>query len=486
MKKIFNTKTILIGIFLLTLAFRLYFAFQTNNFSSDDAYFHLRHANYIKENIAPMFYDELSYGGRYSLYPPLFHYFVLLIMYIPFALKIIPEVLLASLVFIIFLLSKRITNDDNSSLFAASISAFVPLFIGYTVNQLSIYSVVLPITFYMFYCFMRLEEEKYLNRFIFLSFVLPLLHPTAFLFMLAMLLYVMLASAEDIKLSKIKREAIIFSSFLILFIGFIIYKRAFLTYGLDIIFGNIPFSLFSEYFRDISLLEIFYYTGIIPLFFGGAAMFYNVFREKNDNVFLLGSFMLIDLLLLVTGLIDINVGLMLIGLTTSVLSAVAVSKFFKYIKLTKFSKFTWSFFILRAILIVLLLIFPSFVAAKTVVSSTPTDDDINALGFLRDNLEDVTILGNAYEGNMINAIAGKKNVMDNFYLLAPNPEQRLNDINVIYNTGSNAIASELLQYNKIGYVFLSTKTKRLYNITDLKYKNEICFKEFGKGYKVLC
>lgn len=485
MKKIFSTKTILVGIFLITLAFRLYFIFQTNNFSSDDAYFHLRHAEYIKENVAPMFYDDLSYGGRSVLYPPLFHYLVLLMMYV-LALKILPEILLSSLVFIVFLLSKRITNDDSSSLFAASISAFVPLYIGYTINQISIYSIVLPIIFYMFYCLMRIEEKKYLNIFILLSFVLPLLHPIAFLFMLSILLYVMLAGAEDIKLSKLKKEAIIFSSFLILLISFIIYKKAFLTYGLDIIFGNIPFSLFSIYFRDISLLEIFYYTGIIPLFFGGIAIFYNTFREKNDGVFLLSSFMLIDLLLLFTGLIELNVGLMFVGLITSILAAVTVSKFLKYIKLTKFSKFTGIFFAFRTILIILLLVFPSFVAAKIVISTTPTDEDITALGFLKDNLGDVTVLGNPYEGHMINAIAGKKNVMDNFYLLAPNPQQRLNDINTIYSTGSNAIASELLQYNKVGYIFLSTRTKQLYNITDLKYKNEKCFKEFGMGYKIIC
>ena len=136
--KIKNKNYLLIGIFLFTLAFRLYFSLQTNYFSSDDAYFNIRHTNYIIENFKPIYYDELSYGGRYVLYPPLFHYFLAIFILIPFALKIIPEILLASLVFFVYLIAKEITKDENAALFSALISAFIPLYISETLNQVSI------------------------------------------------------------------------------------------------------------------------------------------------------------------------------------------------------------------------------------------------------------------------------------------------------------------------------------------------------------
>src|SRR3989344_5680073 len=93
----------LILIFILVFAFRLYFVFQSNNFSSDEAYFHLRHVNSILSEGKILFYDELSYGGRFVLYPPLFH---MLLAYLTFGnlllLKILPALFASLMVFVAY------------------------------------------------------------------------------------------------------------------------------------------------------------------------------------------------------------------------------------------------------------------------------------------------------------------------------------------------------------------------------------------------
>ena len=127
--KINSTIILLIFIFILTLAFRLYFTFQSDNFCSDDAYFHLRHIESITRGDF-VYYDDLSYGGRYIIYPPIFHLVMALLTFGNlFLLKLIPEIFLASSVFIVFLLSKDITNNDNVSLISALFSGFCPLFL---------------------------------------------------------------------------------------------------------------------------------------------------------------------------------------------------------------------------------------------------------------------------------------------------------------------------------------------------------------------
>ena len=60
-------------IFILTLFFRAMFVSETPYFNEDSAYYNLRHTDYISQNIQPMIYDDLSYGGRYVIDSHIFH-----------------------------------------------------------------------------------------------------------------------------------------------------------------------------------------------------------------------------------------------------------------------------------------------------------------------------------------------------------------------------------------------------------------------------
>ena len=144
---------ILIAIFLITLLFRLYISFTNSSFSSDDSYFNLR----VTENIAntgkPLVYDSLSYGGRNLIYSQAFNYLLALFSFIPKHEKIIPTLLGSLIVIIIYFISKKITNSIQSSLFVSLISAFIPIEIMTTTNQISVYSLVIPILLLMILCF---------------------------------------------------------------------------------------------------------------------------------------------------------------------------------------------------------------------------------------------------------------------------------------------------------------------------------------------
>jgi asparagine N-glycosylation enzyme membrane subunit Stt3 len=143
--KISKNILLLILIFLLTFAFRLYFVYQVEGFSSN-AYFHIREVESISDKGSLTRFDELSYGGREILYPPIFHYFLAFFdLFFPlnFVLKVIPELLISFLVIIVYKIAKEMTKDENSALLAALISGFVPLFIGNTLNQVSVYSLTI-------------------------------------------------------------------------------------------------------------------------------------------------------------------------------------------------------------------------------------------------------------------------------------------------------------------------------------------------------
>ena len=256
-KKISKEGWLLLFIFIFVLAFRLYFVFQSKNFSSDEAYFHLRHINYILENNKILFYDDLSYGGRYVLYPPLFH---IILAYITLGsmllLKIFPAVFASLLVFAVYFIAKYITNDKKIALFTSLLASFVPLYMTETLNNLSPYSLVIPLIFFMLYCLSKIDNQIYLWLFIVSSLLLPFLHATAILFLLTILIYLVISKSEGLELTKLKKEAMLFSVAVIILIELIIFKKAFLQYGLDVIWQNIPVNIFADEFKSLNVFEI--------------------------------------------------------------------------------------------------------------------------------------------------------------------------------------------------------------------------------------
>ena len=316
----FKREFILLAIILLlTLSVRLFFVFQTPLFSEDLSYFHLRNIEHILETKKPIYFDELSYSGRFIIFPPFFHYvlaFFSIIFPVSFVAKLIPEILISSLVIIVYLISKELTKDTRASLLAALMAGFIPLFAGKILNSLSIYSFVLPIFFFMTYCMMKIREERgYLPFLVILAILFPLTHSTAFLFVFSLMMYSLLILSESWTIRRTNKEAILFVILTTFLIQFILYKKAFLLYGFNTIWTNTPIQIFIEYFRNINIMTILYEIGILPVILGFIAIFFALFHKKRDSLFILGSIILSTLLLLTLKLININEGLLFLVLT---------------------------------------------------------------------------------------------------------------------------------------------------------------------------
>jgi hypothetical protein len=482
-----KNKIFLILIFLFVLFFRLYFVFQVDSFSGDDAYFHLRAVDYIKEHIKFLYYDELSFNGNYILSPMLFHYFLALFS-IPLLLKIIPELLFALFIFIVYFICKEITKDERAALISALISGFIPLVMSETLNQISIYSLVFPVMFLMFYFLLKLKDRKYLTYFILLSFMLPFIHASSFIFVFSVLIYLLLSFVEDFDVSKLKKETILFSCFLILLINFIIFKKAFAEYGLMVFLQNIPEQLFNNYFRNVNILESLYYVGI-PLAVGSFGIYYGIFKENQKSIFLFSSIALTCFILLAFKLIDFNIGLMFVGVNFSILGSIAIKRFFDYIEITKLHKFKNYFLILILILVLFFSVIPCISAGNKVLAESLEERDLEALLWLEENSKkDSVVLGALEDGNKILAIAKRKSVIDSSFLLVKDINLRLDDVENIYKTGSSALASEILDRYGVNYIYLSENVMQDYGIDRLRYEDdENCFKEIKENlYEFLC
>lgn len=484
-----RSQKILILIFLVVLFARIYFAFQTP-YLDNSGNLVKRYTENIINTGKPMFYDSLSYNGREVLYSPLWHY-ILAVTSLVFgsaAFKLIPLIFSSFLVFVVYLLSKRIVDNDELALFISLMSGFIPMVFLDTLISASIYSLVVPVMFYLIYLFMDIDEKK-VTAFVVFSFVLSLLHPVSILLSLGLLAYYILSSSENLSIGNLKEEAMIFNFVSTFLIQFIIYKKAFLEYGISVIWHNVPSQILQDYF-DFDLLGMMYRIGALTLIFGLVGIIWGIARKK-DKVLLLSGFSLATLILLWLRLLEPRIGMLFLSVALVISSTYTLNLFLNYLGKTKLPHYKTGFILIVLGLILVSLAVPSFVyASKHVKEDVPSAYDVLVLEWIKENsLPDTTIAAPLGKGNMISGIAGKRTVLDDNFLLAPETSERYSDIVRLYGTKSEVEALEIIAKYNIDYIFIPIETELEYG--KIKWiDDENCFKGifFGtpKVYQVIC
>ena len=377
------------------------------------------------------------------------------------------------LLVVVYLIAKEITDDKKIIFLSVLFTGFIPILTEGLLNQVSVYSFLLPVMFFMIYCLIKMKKNNiYLTLFIISSFVLPLLHQDSLLFVFGLGFYLLLINLESMMHSKLKREAILFFVFLAILIEFFIFKDAFLKYSLDMIWQNVPKSLLGSYFKDVSIFEIIYKVGVLPIFFGVVGLFLGIFKEKSESAFFLSGLILADFLFLWLNLITPVFGLMVLGIALAILSTLGLITFFNYLRKTKFHKNernTNIFMIILIVFIGLFMVLPSIGVANQVIDSAPTKDEVEVLKFLGGTTFEFSLIASTLnEGNIVSFFTNRQNFMDTTFLLAPYPDERLDDLNLLFATSSETKVKEISDKYSIEYIFFSDKARKEYNINNLK------------------
>jgi hypothetical protein len=394
---------------------------------------------------------------------------------------------------VVYFLSIDITKNSKAALFASFVSSFVPIYFSETINNLSIYSLIIPLLFFTFYFFIKISKEiKYTSIFIILLAILRLSHPSVVILILVLLVYLLLLKIERIKQSRAEIEIILFSTFIITWSLFITFKKPFLVHGPWVIWQNIPKQILTNYFSELTILEGIYKIGIVPFVSGLYTIYYFLFKEKNKKVYLLISVALTVLLLLWLKLIQLSVGLMFLGIVLSILFSLFYELFFKYFKKTRFSDYNNIFLIILFLIIVFSSVIPSLYSARIEIQKAVTNEEIKALKWIRRNTENnTTILSALDEGHLITSIANRKNVIDTNFILIKNIDHRLKDIRRIYNSIFETQAISLLNKYNVNYIYFSPRAKEVFGISELEFvKDSECFENVYNNtveiYKSLC
>lgn len=462
----------LVGIFLFVLLARLFFAFQTPFFTSDDAYLHVRYVEHILQTGTPLWDDPLGYGGRTLVLSPLFDYILAFFaLFIPSALKIMPNIFASLIVFPVYLIAFHLTRKHWIALFSALLGGFVPVFFANTINQVSPLSLAIPLFIFLVYAWLRVPKRSWVLAFLGGLLFFVFLHPLSLVLVLGIVVYVGLAMAERFKQSLAELELALFSLFFTLWAQFLLYKKLILFHGPAVIWQNIPSQLLSEHFAQVTVLGALWQVGVLPLVGGTYVLYKYVFREHQRDAYVLFSFSAAVFGLLWLKLLDVETGLMLLGVFLVLLFSdwlLILMDFVRQTKAAKYRNFICSFCML---LVFLTSVLPAFTEAQAVVSKTITAEEVASLKWLNQNTPiNATILAPANYGNYISAIAGRRNVVDSYFLLRGQANERLSDVNRVFRTVLETEAVSLFDKYNANYLFVPPDLK------DIGFSGSPCFK----------
>lgn len=486
--------TFLILIFLAVFGLRVYLSYNAKGFSDDTSYFVMRQAESIKQTGLPLYNDALSFGGRTNTFMPLFYYviaFFSLFMPIDLAMNIIPNLLLSSLVFIIYFISYKIKRNKSVSIATTVVANSVPIFFSETINKIGTYDLSVPLLFCAFYFFMGIKKDRNIMLYLVSLFLLSITSPLIVVLTLFFLLYLLLSRLQDIKTGRKELELIIFTIFFSMWISFLFYKNALLLHGPSFIWQNIPSALLNSFFSDVNALELIYKVGAATLIAGLFVVYNNFLKEKNKEINYTIAFIISVSLLLWFKLIELNLGLIIFGIALSLLFGYFWVFAFRYIAKTRF----YSMKIPLVIVMFLIIIPASFVPAvnysKQVLKSTPKESMLRAFDWIAANTpENSTILSWPNDGSKIAYFTKRKNVMDLNFMLIADVNERFDDIQTIYTTPSEMEAIKLMNKYNVNYILLTPQLKGYYKIDSLAYLDERCFQkvydDLVQIYKLKC
>lgn len=481
---------ILIALFMLSIAVRLDIAFSTPNFASDDAYLVLRQAEHILLTGFPIIHDSLSFGGNTLMFNPLFYYLIAffgIFFKLEVAGKIFPNIFASTIVFTMFLICKEITRNKTASLITASISLFIPVYMKETVNKVSYYSVVIPLSLFMIYSFMMIAKgKKYVLYYILSVIALSLIHPISIMLALGLVVYLLFMKFEKIKYTRSEIESIIFALIFLAWSQLILFKNALSMHGHRIITV-----INGMFLQDLHIIDnpalLFTLIGFFPLLFGSYVIYRYAFTEKRKNIYLFTALSMVFTISALVQLIPFYPAVMFTGIFMTVLLSQFVKDLLVYLKKTRFSGFNKVIIPIITISSIAIILLPSVSLAEKENLYSFTKSELKAVAFLKENSPPgSTVLATPSEGNFISFYSQRKNVADSNILYIRNPKLIFDDIKVMFTTNSEIRALDMAQKYNITYIYLSGRAMDKFRITGLPYAVKgSCFKEIYNRHEII-
>lgn len=418
----------------------MFFAVQAPFFSSDQAYFHAAIVERLSSAESP-WDDALGFQGRTLIISPLFEGLLALFTFVmpfDFALKVLPNFFASLLVIPVFFLSFRLTRNLWISFASALLASLVPVFISKTFNHVSPLSLAMPLFFGLVYAWLSGRSYFFVCLLIFFAF----LHPLVVVFVLSAVFYFVLCGLDRLRIPRGEHELGIFAVFFTLWVQLLIFKRLVLFHGTKVVWRNIPTLLLSSHFSSISLVGAMVQVGIYPVVQGVYGLYRTFLKKAGRDVNFLFAVVLVSCLLLWIKAIDLNSGMMLLGISLAVLFSAWSLSVFQYFKQTQVSRFAWLIAFGSVLLALLTTALPAVIAMNSEIDNTITGEEVEALEWLG-NVSGAVVIAPVDYGHYVEYFSSHATVIDSFFFLQKNIDERFEDVNRVFSAVFETEAVEL-------------------------------------------
>ncbi|MBR9676427.1 hypothetical protein GOV05_05445 [Candidatus Woesearchaeota archaeon] len=497
-KKVLLQVLIIFFIFTINFFIRYYFFSQTPYFSDDASYFVLRQAEHISETGRPLFEDPYSYNSRNYFFSPIYHYiisFFLLISKDMLLIKVINNLLAATIVITSYLLALNITKNATVSTIISLTSGFVPVYFQKTLNTLSPTSIFFPILLLLVYFISLLKQDtkKYVGIVVYLLFFLIILSPLSLILILGLLFNQILTKIDGLRTNKKEVEIFIVSFFFYLWYYFLIYKQVVFETGFLILRQNIPFVLQQDYFLTPTPLMVFFLVGVIPFIIGMFSTYLVSVKEKIPQANILASTIIILVFGSFLNIISINALTISLGILLGVISCVGVKKLIDSFVNAKVPLLK-TLVTLTLIILVIPSLLSSLKIGEDLIRDTITTQEVETFMWIDKELDDnAVILSSVYDGHLISYFSKRPNVVDSNFLMAQNIDQVWKDVRTVYTTLFYSDSARLAFEFGATHILVNKNTQKVYEFSDLPSFDEACYKEVytnkktnDKIYQVIC
>ncbi len=466
---------LLLGLTLLVLGLRLLVAYQTAQ-PSYQSYFTILQTEAIHKTGLPEYTDPYSYEGRRYEFPPLFYYLLALVTLVApaaAAMKIVPNILMATLVPIAYLIAHRLTKSRGVSLLVALFAGFSPLLFTSGLNDASTISLALPLGAAFVLALLDLEEHPL--RALIAAAALTFVSPLVWVFLAAFVAYFLILAAEKMRITPAMTEAALFAFLLAAWYTIITYKDALQRYGFGILAGSLPTTVRLASFGEFTLLGMVYAVGVVPLMLGSASLYRSSFEQRSRRVFFLAALGLVALLTGFAQLLPLRTALILLSIVFVLLAAPALSVLAAYWRKSRFTRLQpWGVALLIAFF-VLTSVLPAIVAG-VYPGSSPTQSELDAMAWLRNSTPaGSVVLAAPKSGFLLDELAHRPSIADENYLLISNPDAILGDLDQAYTTPSTVAATEVLARYNVSYILVGPAENARYQEFGAVLQDRTCF-----------
>jgi len=395
------------------------------------------HEPFLYERLADIVgddFDDLSYGGRGFAYNYGNPIVLNILSFIPLnIILLILPILFGVLSLILFY---NILRDLGVYYDVRIISSFIllisPPFL-YAFTNFNYFTVPLFLVLLGFYLFIK-DKVRFYVLSLFISFLL------AFFGIFNSLIFLLILFLYCIKTKKLNIFLVFFvcNLFLLAFLNYLIIANYGFPDKIDLgalLLRNLVFDLGGGY--GISLFLIFF------LFFGFTKLWE---RKYKNSLYYLIFFLFIFLLFFsLKTMVYFNIFL-------CVLAALGFLKIWTR---------KWQSNLVRNLTLLFLIVGLIFscVSFFTEFSNVgPSDDLKDSLSYLNSQGGDV-VLSHYNYGFWINSLAEKKNVVDGYFDYAPNVNERLSDVDHLFNTRSMDRVLEVIDTYEVDYILITKEMK---------------------------